>query len=237
MRCNCCGLDDWRDMGTRRGVRCGNCNSLERTRFIKLLLDKSNLPRPGTKVLHFAPESALFPLFDRKDIEYEPLDFSPQNFPFCSVRKFDICTEAASLPSDYYDLILHSHVMEHIPCNVTAALYHIHRSLRPGGIHLMCVPFFGQKSAEDFGEISAQTAVSQFGQSDHVRRFGVADVQRNLGMLFRIPTSYTMLDYASEAELDNVNIPKRERSGFTGSTVFVLTKDALLLDGSVAQIG
>lgn len=229
VKCNCCGESDWRDMGGRKGVRCAKCNSLERTRYLKLLLDKSEILRPGIRVLHFAPEKSLFSIFDREDIDYDAVDFSPENFPFCRARKFDICVDAATLPCDHYDLIIHSHVMEHVPCNVTASLYHIHRALKPNGVHLMCVPFQGATSAEDLGELNKKDAIEHFGQDDHVRRFGKEDVQRNLGMIFRIPDNYSMLNYASLDELNYVNIPERERTGFTGSTIFILKKDDLLL--------
>ncbi|CUH42697.1 hypothetical protein RUM4293_01586 [Ruegeria atlantica] len=70
-------------MGSRKGVRCGQCNSLERTRFLKLLLDKYDFPRPGIRVLHLAPEKSLFDVLTGKNVKYDPVDIEPKNFPFC----------------------------------------------------------------------------------------------------------------------------------------------------------
>nr|WP_255732831.1 methyltransferase domain-containing protein [Ruegeria sp. Ofav3-42] len=184
------------------------------------------------RVLHLAPEKSLAGILSRENIDYDPIDIEPGNFPFCTVRKFDLCEDAANLPSNHYDLIIHSHVMEHIPCNVTAVLFHLHRALKPSGMHFVCVPFMGGTSAEDLGDISKEDAIAWFGQNDHVRRFGAADVHRNLGMIFNIPTTYSMLNYATVKELDEANIPERERNGFTGSSVFPLKKDDLLLQVS-----
>ncbi|WP_160116584.1 MULTISPECIES: class I SAM-dependent methyltransferase [Ruegeria] len=196
---------------------------------MKLLLDKYDFPRPGIRVLHLAPEKSLFDVLTGKNVKYDPVDIEPKNFPFCSVRKFDLCVDAAKLPSNHYDLIIHSHVMEHIPCNVSAVLFDLHRSLKPDGVHFMCIPFMGGTSAEDLGKISKEDAIAWFGQDDHVRRFGAADVQRNLGMLFKIPRKYSMLNFSSAKELDEANVPERERHGFTGSSIFPLRKNDLLL--------
>ncbi|MCV3210530.1 hypothetical protein OHD62_29710 [Mesorhizobium sp. YC-39] len=92
-------------MNTRKGVRCVRCNSLERTRVIKLLLDQFDVPKPGMRVLHFAPERSLFQaLIHGGQVEYDPVDFQPENFDFCKVRKIDLCTDAEKFPSEHYDV-------------------------------------------------------------------------------------------------------------------------------------
>lgn len=112
--CNICGSTEWKDRGSRKGVRCAGCNSLERTRAIKIVLDKLNLPRMESKILHFAPELGLAKRFFRASPSgYDPVDFSPENFPNIAVRKLDLVADSPSLPTDYYDLIIHSHVIEY----------------------------------------------------------------------------------------------------------------------------
>src|SRR3546814_17373430 len=89
------------------------------------------------------------------------------------------------------DLILHSHVMEHIPCNITAVLYHLHRSLKPEGKQVCCVPIIRDGPyAEDLGPTSADDAAARFGQDDHVRTFGGQATRRHSGMLFSLPASH-----------------------------------------------
>lgn len=211
-------------------VRCNSCGSLERTRVIKLFLDKYDLPQSDMKILHFAPERGLYALFSKvKDVSYEPVDFMPENFKLRGIKKFDLCTDAAKLPSNEYDLILHSHVMEHILCNITAVLFHLHRALKPSGKHFMCLPFLGETYAEDLGPLTPKEAEKYFGQNDHVRKFGTQDIQRTIGMVFKIPETYSLNDYLSSEDMDKFNIPERQRDGFTLSSVFVMDKDDILL--------
>ncbi|YBV96724.1 class I SAM-dependent methyltransferase [Phyllobacteriaceae bacterium JZ32] len=228
--CNCCGNNQWGNIGERRDVRCLSCGSLERTRVLKLLLDRYGYPRKNIKILHFAPEKAIYDILSNSDFaEYDAYDLFPENFKFGSIRRFDLCSEASKLESNYYDLIIHSHVMEHIPCNYTAVLYHIHRSLKENGVHFMCIPFMGGFFEEDFSPLEPTEAVSRFGQNDHVRRFGKKDFHRSIGMIFNISGDYHLENFFSREDLDRYNIPEAQRSGFTGTSVFPLRKRDLLL--------
>lgn len=217
-------------MGTRKGVRCLDCNSLERTRVIKMFLEREWRPGRRARVLHFSPEKGLYDYLASLDLEeYRAVDFLPENFKFATLERFDLCTDGPTLPSETYDLIIHSHVMEHIPCNVTAILAHIHRSLRPDGLHLMCVPFMPGASEEDLSDLSREDAERRFGQRDHVRKFGKEDFDRNIGMIFRAENPYSLRNYFSDAELRACNIPEREWHGYTGTSVFPLAKSDYLL--------
>lgn len=172
-------------MGARRSVLCVACDSLERTRVMKLFLDHYWKPMSESRVLHFAPEKGIHTYLSTLDLkEYRTVDFMPGNFKFAAVEKFNLCTDGPKLPSNTYDLILHSHVMEHVPCNVTSVLSHIHRSLSVDGLHLMCVPFMDGHSEEDLSPLEPAEAIRRFGQGDHVRKFGKEDVARTLGMIF-----------------------------------------------------
>lgn len=233
MVCNVCGLSTWGDMGSRPAARCNSCGSLERTRVTKLFLDKFALPKPGSKILHFAPERGMYSFLSKVEgVQYEPVDFAPENFKLRGVKKFDLCYDAAKLPSNKYDLIIHSHVMEHIPCNVTAVLFHLHRALKPGGKHIMCLPFLGETYGEDLGPLTPKEAQRRFGQDDHVRKFGTEDIQKTIGMIFKIPTTYSLDDYLSREDMDKFNIPNEQRHGFTLSSVFALDKEDILLRSS-----
>lgn len=228
--CNICNSSNWGDMGSRKGVRCNSCRSLERTRVMKLFLDKYELPKSGSKILHFAPEKGFLQFLSSVEgVSYRGVDFAPENFNFGNIERFDLCTDAQTLPSNEYDLIVHSHVMEHVPCNITAVLYHLHRALKPGGKHVMCIPFLGESYEEDLKPLTLQEAKKRFGQDDHVRKFGTSDMDRTIGMIFKIPKDYTLYEYFSRNELDKHNIPEEQRNGYTLSSVFMLDKDDLLL--------
>lgn len=229
-QCNVCGCAEWTNQGARIGVRCVSCGSLERTRLIKLFIDKVWQPKEDSRIFHMAPERALYEhLKSLKIAQYRATDFSPENFRFGDIEQMDLCRDAPGLPSDTYDLIIHAHVMEHLPCNVTAVLSHIHRSLKPGGLHLFCIPIMRGHSGEDLAPLSPEEANRRFGQGDHVRKFGKEDVARNLGMVFKLPPSYAMTDYFSASVLKEHNIPESHWMGYTGTAVFPLKKADYLL--------
>ncbi|WP_240477015.1 methyltransferase domain-containing protein [Roseivivax marinus] len=180
--------------------------------------------------MHFAPERGLYPHLSAGGVAtYDPVDFAPELFKFCNARKIDLCTDAARLPRHSYDLIIHSHIAEHIPCNITAVLFHLHRALKPGGMQLMCIPFLSGHYEEDLRALSDEEATRRFGQKDHVRKFGTADLRGTIGMIFRLPNRYSLLDWFSAETLDECNIPEAARSGFTPSTVLPVKKEDLLL--------
>ena len=197
-----------------------------------LLLTSRNLLQRGMRVLHLAPERAiagrLAAIFGDG---YEPADFDPTGFPDVpGTRKLDLATDAAALPSGRYDIIIHSHVMEHVRCNVTAVLFHLHRALTPGGKQLCSIPIIRDSYyAEDFSPGLGAEATARFGQSDHVRRFGAADIQHTLGMIFRLPPSYDLHEQFDAETLDRFGIHAAMRSGWSPSSVLVLEKADLLL--------
>ncbi|MCZ4341037.1 methyltransferase domain-containing protein [Sphingomonadaceae bacterium G21617-S1] len=197
-----------------------------------MTLDKHGLLVPGKRVLHIAPERAFAErLHAIWGDGYEPVDIDPALYDFApNIRKIDLVEDAARLPSDRYDAIIHSHVMEHIPCNITAILYHLNRSLKPGGKQVCCIPIIRDgHSAEDLGPLSAEDATMRFGQDDHVRTFGGADIQRTLGMIFRLPESYDLTVAFDEATLIRNNIPRINWRGWSPNSVLVLQKEDLLL--------
>lgn len=228
--CNICGSSDWKDQGSRIGVRCGGCNSLERTRAIKIVLDKLELPKANSKILHFAPEFGLAKRFaEVSPSGYDPVDFSPENFRNLPVRKFDLIADSPKLVSNYYDLIIHSHVMEHIPCNLAYVFFHLSRALKPDGAHVFCLPFMHGHYDEYLGPLPPEEAKRRFGQGDHFRWIGTSDIDRHLGSFMKLKPKYSLSDYADDGTMDRYNIPMRERTGLNGSTIIVAAKSDYLL--------
>lgn len=233
MICNICGGGDFIPRRDRGPVQCAGCGSNERARLLWLMLQQHDLLRPGLRMLHIAPERAFADRLRAILGEgYDPVDIDPAAFPdIAGIRRLDL-TEAAELPSDAYDIIFHSHVMEHVPCNVTAVLFHLHRALRPGGRHICCIPFERRAHyAEDLGPIPPEAALVRFGQEDHVRRFGSEDAARTLGMIFRLPADYDLTAVLDPTLLAEHNIPERLWRGWSPNSVLALAKDDLLLRG------
>lgn len=227
--CNLCGGTKFEPVGNRKNARCAKCDSLERTRVMKLVLDDLGLPRKGSRVLHFAPEPGMSKILS-DGTDYEAVDLFPDLFKFTKVKKFDITKDVAELPSKRYDLIVHSHVMEHIPCDTTAVLYHLHRALKPKGVHLCCIPILPNKTyAEDLGPISRDHATKEFGQYDHVRRWGSKDLGKTLGMALRLPYDYDIETQIGAERLRAHAIPESMWHGYNPSSVLTLRRDDMNL--------
>lgn len=69
------------------------------------------------------------------------------------------------------DVIICSHVLEHIPDD-RKAMTEMHRVLRPGGYLLVMVPTYGEHTYEDWTITEPEDRKLHFGQDDHVRKYG-----------------------------------------------------------------
>ncbi|MES2497082.1 MAG: HAD-IA family hydrolase [Pseudomonadota bacterium] len=232
LSCSICGSSTFVARQRRGYVQCDGCGSNERTRLLWMMIEKEGLLQPGKRVLHIAPERAFAErLHAIWGDGYEPVDIDPSNYAFApNIRRIDLVEDAAKLPSGHYDAIIHSHVMEHIPCDITAVLYHLHRALKPDGRQVCCVPIIREGHyAEDLGPIDPDDATRRFGQDDHVRTFGGKDIQCTLGMLFALPQDYDLTATFDEATLIRNNIPRINWRGWSPNSVLVIAKDDLLL--------
>lgn len=230
--CNLCGCHEFVDMGARKAVRCAECGSLERTRVMKLMLDEYGLIQPGHRVMHIAPEKGLYEYIRSiPGVQYEVYDLDPRGYSFAEVQQMDLVTDSEKLPSGAYDLIIHSHVMEHVPCDSSAVFYHLHRALKETGYQVFCVPILSGHWDCCLGGIGDSERVQRFGQKDHVRRFGGADLHRTLGMLFPLPEVYDLTETFSGEDLDRFNIPAAAREGYSSSSVLAMGKWQFKLQG------
>jgi phosphoglycolate phosphatase len=229
IRCNICGCQ--RFAPDKRGWPiCEQCRSKPRHRAMMLAIDTVVRLAPGQRVLHLAPEIGI-----ARRIEaivgdgYDPRDFDAERAAAQigrHVGRLDLCTEAASLEADSYDLILHNHVIEHIPCNYTMALLRLQAALKPGGFHLFTAPMTGGYFREDNDpRLTPEERAERFLQGDHMRRFGTRDFAQSLGAVFGISNDYAMLDVMSEADMARANIPARFHRGVSGATVFIVRKE------------
>lgn len=224
-RCNICGCTEFVDMSTRKSVKCKSCGSLERTRLLWFYLERLKIDKK-TRILHLAPEKGLYrKLKELAGDNYVPADLDPARYHFVeNCRKMDLCM-MEDWPSNEFDLILHAHVFEHIPCNIAYPLFHLHRMLNEKGVHLCIVPFVSGRYDECFQEIDDDERSSRFGQYDHVRRFGKDDIQAHLGKILNIPSCFDARNVVSEEELIDANIPKSHWYGFHIGTVLSLKKN------------
>jgi Methyltransferase domain len=172
--CPCCG-GRFRRMSRRRisgwGGICPRCRSHPRHRAIALLLARGDLP--GSRLLHFAPEALLDPIFARRPgLERVTADlYVPADL------RLDITD--MDLPDSSFDLIFCSHVLEHVPDD-RGAMRELRRVLTGGGLALVLVPYRPEVTTyEDPSITSPLGRMVAFGQQDHVRIYG-ADLPERL---------------------------------------------------------
>tara|TARA_R110000765_G_scaffold301973_2_gene396325 strand:+ start:3416 stop:4066 length:651 start_codon:yes stop_codon:yes gene_type:complete len=216
-------------MGNRKNCICVKCGSYERTRVMKLFLDADGGFK-GSSILHLAPERGLFTHLSQIAGEYVTGDIDLERYSHIpEIHKVDLCDTETFKNLGRFDLIIHSHVIEHVPCNYTAVLVNLHRLLNPGGIHMFAMPIYGSAFEEDLSELSESEKERRFGQFDHCRRFSAVDIDQTIGAIFDIPSTYNLADHFSESTLDNANIPEIARKGYSGHSIFRLPDVALRL--------
>lgn len=228
LRCNLCSGTEFSDVKSRKNAKCTLCGAAERTRLLWMYLERLEFTSE-TRVLHMAPERGLY-LALRDKLQhanarhYVCADINPGRYKYIdNVIKLDLCNMDDQL-SDQYDVIIHSHVMEHVPCNIGYTLFHLHRMLKPEGHHVCVIPFLPGWYDECFKEIGRQERTRRFGQHDHVRRFGTEDINRHLGALIKLPSRFDAREEFGEERLRRANIPESAWYGFTIHTVLVLRK-------------
>ncbi|MEL6718191.1 MAG: class I SAM-dependent methyltransferase [Bacteroidota bacterium] len=126
-------------------------------------------------ILHFSPARSIYrKLKKQKTIKYTSTDFADE---FLADEKLDITN--ISSPSNYYDLILCYHVLEHVEKDYLA-ISELYRVLKSGGIVLIQTPFKEGEIYEDFTIKSPQERLKHFGQEDHVRVYSVEGLRERL---------------------------------------------------------
>src|SRR3954447_6422448 len=134
--CPCCGSTFARFIPRDESLLCPRCRSRERQRVLWLYLrDELHIESATARVLHFAPEPALYDrLHTIPTVRYETADLQPG--PLVD-RTLDI----QQLPHGDHelDLILCSHVLEHVPDDVQA-VRELARVLKPDGVALIQIP-------------------------------------------------------------------------------------------------
>jgi len=179
--CPCCG-GHFKRMSRRRlsgwGGICPRCRSHPRHRAIALLLARGDLA--GRRLLHFAPEPLLDPVFARlPQIERVTADlYAPADL------RLDITD--MDLPDGSFDLILCSHVLEHVPDD-RAAMSELRRVLAGGGLALVLTPYRDEVPTYEDPSITAPLdRMVAFGQQDHVRIYGTDLSNRLRGAGFEV---------------------------------------------------
>lgn len=155
-------------MRHRAEARCPSCGALERHRLIWLFFKQStDLFQPPRKhMLHVAPEPVFASLF--KAIEH--IDYlSADLFNKSAMVEMDIMN--IKYPSDTFDVIYCSHVLEHV-ADDRQAMREFYRVLKPSGWAVLQVPIVAERTFEDASITDPAERTRVFGQADHLRNYG-----------------------------------------------------------------
>ncbi len=153
----------------RPEATCPRCGSLERHRFLSLLLGALAPDlRDLDTVVEIAPSRQSTPLLDRLGARRRiSLDLGHDKRAIDALA----CLTALPLRDGSVDLLVCYHVLEHVPDDCLA-MREIARVLSPRGIALLEVPIRGGVVTEEDPSASPDERVRRFGQSDHVRWYG-----------------------------------------------------------------
>jgi SAM-dependent methyltransferase len=223
--CPICSGTRFLDFNQRPKVRCAGCGSLERGRYQWLVFQRLvDLPK-GAAVAHFAPETFFMDWFaDRPDIDYRAFDVAPEHYRHdrIAVEALDICARLDALPVRTFDLVMHSHVLEHLPCPVEPVLARMKRLLKPGGRMFFSVPIEGAASIEGVDPARNDEEVRlRARQGEHMRVFGRRDFPDMLRRVLGADGLIRQKDHFSEAELIDAGIPLARSGEPTSKSVFI----------------
>ncbi|MCB1681664.1 MAG: class I SAM-dependent methyltransferase [Rhodospirillales bacterium] len=161
----------------REHDQCPACRSADRTRLMMLYL--KNVSGVGVKplrILHIAPDFGLYLWFKRhRNVDYVASDLDLARYRHIeNIQKADIT--AMPFKDNDFDIVICSHVLEHIPDD-RKAMSEILRVLKPSGKAMLMVPLAtdGQGTEEDPSINDPREQEQRFGQWDHVRLYGKDD--------------------------------------------------------------
>ena len=153
---------------------CPICQSLQRHRLLWIFLNSEylNMLHTNPKILHIAPEPSIGPkLKTFLGDNYISADLRDRN----AMVQMDICN--IQYPDHSFDLILCSHVLEHIDDD-RRAMREFWRVLTIQGKAVIIVPISSDCTVEDPSITDPHEREILFGQFDHVRRYGNDFVER-----------------------------------------------------------
>lgn len=208
-RCPFCGHGVFVSFKKRPSERCEKCKTSSRVRANWVLLNHLVKVDETTRIAHFAPEKPIAVRLRRRcGDNYHPFDLNNDRYEFgFPVRKLNMCTDLESIPREHYDVVLHTHVLEHVPCNYTIVLQNLHALLKPGGFHIFSFPIGPGHYREDQSPLlSEDVRKATYGLKDHVRRFGRDDFVPMVGCIFGITENYSLTNFVPGEVLERAGI-------------------------------
>lgn len=184
---------------------CPYCKSIDRTRFIMIYINKYYRRKERVKILYFAPTSGGISFLGKmNNMEVDTIDLYNKGVKY----NYDI-QNLSGIKDNIYDLIICSHVLEHVN-NDILALKELYRVTKEGGKVLILVPLDLNKVwlDEEYG-LNESENWKRFGQIDHVRRYTEDEIVKRMtdvGFKCRIFTRNNLDDKVVTENAFNKNI-------------------------------
>ncbi len=169
------------------------------------LKNKTDIFKENIKMLHFAPEDTFQKIFKTySNINYVSTDLVAPNV----MLKMDITN--ILFKNEVFDVILCSHVLEHVEDD-KRAMREIFRVLKKGGWAIIQSPIDKnrERTYEDRSMRASKDREKYFGQSDHVRIYGLDYKQRLEDAGFTVKFN----DYLKELGEDVIKICALSNNG------------------------
>ena len=183
----------------RKNVKCPKCRSLVRHRHLWLYLTKNYgilEKKKSVELLHFAPEKSLMNGLSKvQSIKYYTSEYSQQkNADF----HFDI--QKIDYENNQFDIIICSHVLEHVPDDYKA-MQELYRILRVGGEALIQVPLWPSESHPTYENsqiTDPRDRIIHYGQYDHLRIYGLDIVEKLTQVGFKVSKINIETDFSDK---------------------------------------
>jgi len=157
------------------------------------------------RVLHLAPEGILYnKIATEKNIMYLLSDPNDERYPWTKVLRLFLPEDFRIFPDEYFDYIIHNHVLEHIPGKFKNHLKEFARILAQGGSMIFTIPgpVMGSLTEEGGESLTNEERFLKFGQEDHLKLFG-----RDLpGFLTETENMTFMFDDISDQERAQLSV-------------------------------
>ena len=184
---------------------CPNCRSFHRHRLMWEFLQRhTSLFDKQCKqdVLHFAPEPCISNRLKRlSHVSYITADIDADK----AQRRMDI--QRIRLDDGSIDLVLCSHVLEHVPDD-RLAIRELYRVLRGGGAAVIMTRVVGKHTYENASITDPAERAVHFRQFDHVRLPGL-DYADRLAEAGFVTKTYHARDILSSKDMDLMQTGKR----------------------------
>jgi SAM-dependent methyltransferase len=190
-------FDAFKDAPNRPNALCWRCGSQERHRAQWLLFERRpELLREAESLLHFSPEWCLRRRLSQiAGLRYVTADLDGSDVDLqLDITRLDLSDAA-------FDLVICSHVLEHVPDDA-AAMAELRRVTAPGGRCLVMVPLAldRDRTYEDASITAPQDREREFLQHDHVRLYApdIANRLHNAGFDIEIVDLHAELGEQAE---------------------------------------